>query len=253
MLVRSWRFLTGLQTRAAKQGLGASSLPGELYAGRFRLATRVPRPRESQTNWKCDRALRTETTINEPRDLGVGKLLANLLTLRRLGRDINRRLLYLERQTHHCTPAATTFEALIMPTGDPDRRAPGLHFGNPRVVSLLAALSEFRWVCDPIRSRTLRPLVEHYLARPYTPGEMAYDLRRLCRKQILERLPHSHCYRLTPTGRQLALFTTKLYERALCPGLGQISDPRSATPLAIAWRRLDREVARTVDYLHLSA
>ncbi len=171
--------------------------------------------------WKCDRALRTETTINEPRDLGVGKLLANLVTLRRLGRDINRRLLDLERQAHHCTPAASTFEALIMPTGDPDHRAPGLHFGDPRVVGLLAALSEFRWVCDPIRNRTLRPLVEHYLARPYMPGEMAYDLRRLCRKQILERLPHSHSYRLTPTGRQLALFTTKLYERALCPGLGR--------------------------------
>jgi hypothetical protein len=203
--------------------------------------------------FKLGRALRTETTINDARDFQVGKLIANLATLRTIGRQINRRLLDLERQTQHCTPAASRFEALILPTGDPAQRAPGLRFGDPRVVALFAALSEFRWVEQPIRSRTLRPLVARHLARPYSPGQMAYDLRRLRRKQLIERLPHSHSYRLTPSGRQLVLFSAKLYQRALCPGLGQIAEPRSTAPLATAWRRFDREVASFVTNLHLAA
>ena len=193
--------------------------------------------------WKCDRALRTETTINDAHDFGVGKLLANFPILRTIGRDINRRLLHLERETHHCTPAASTFEALVLPTGDPGHRAPGLRFGDPRVVALFGALSEFRWVHRGVRSRELRPLVEHQLARAYSPRQMAYDLRRLVRKGLLQRRLHTQWYDLTSLGRQLILFCSRIYSRVLCPGLGDLSDTRSTRPLAVAWRGFDREVA----------
>lgn len=183
----------------------------------------------------------------------MGKLLVNLDTLRRIGRDINRRLLDLERQTQQCTPAASTFEALVLPTGDPGRRAPGLRFGDPRVVALFGALSDFRWIHDGIRSRDLRPLVEHHLARSYGHRQMAYDLRRLVRKGLLERIPKSHRYVLTALGRRLVLFCTRLYSRALCPGLGQLDAPRSTAPLAVAWRRFDREAAMLVENLALAA
>jgi hypothetical protein len=203
--------------------------------------------------WKCDRALRTETTINDATDFRVGKLLRNLDTLREIGRDINRRLLDLERQTQQCTPAATTFEDLILPTGEPGHRAPGLRFGDPRVVALFGALSHFRWLHDGIRSRDLRPLVEHHLARPYGHSQMAYDLCRLLRKGLIERIPKSHRYLLTTLGRQLVLFCTRLYSRALCPGLGQLHSSRSTSPLAVAWRRFDREAATLVENLRLAA
>ena len=42
---------------------------------------------------KEGRALRTETTINNTRDFGIGKLLKNLPALRQIGLQANRRLL----------------------------------------------------------------------------------------------------------------------------------------------------------------
>jgi hypothetical protein len=46
---------------------------------------------------KQGRALRTETTINDPRDFGIGKRLTNLPALREVGFSANRRLLGVQR------------------------------------------------------------------------------------------------------------------------------------------------------------
>ena len=43
--------------------------------------------------FKENRALRTETTINDPKDFAIGKDLSNLPYLQEIGRNINRRLL----------------------------------------------------------------------------------------------------------------------------------------------------------------
>ncbi len=195
---------------------------------------------------------RTETTINDAGEFRVGKLLANLDTLQHIGRDINRRLLDLERQTHSAPPAST-FEALVLPTGDPTHRAPGLRFGDPRVVARFAALSDVRWLHDGIRSREPRPLVEHHLAASYHQRQMAYDLRRLVRKGLRERVPKTHRYLLTELGRRLVIFCSKLYSRALYLGIGQLISDRTSRPLAVAWRRLDREVATLVSNVGLAA
>jgi len=46
---------------------------------------------------KEGQALRSETTINDTRDFGVGRLLKNLPELRRIGFAANRRLLEIEQ------------------------------------------------------------------------------------------------------------------------------------------------------------
>jgi len=51
---------------------------------------------------KEGRALRTETTINNTRDFGIGKLLKNLPALRQVGFQANRRLLDVQRVSHDC-------------------------------------------------------------------------------------------------------------------------------------------------------
>jgi hypothetical protein len=52
---------------------------------------------------KEGRALRTETTINNTRDFGIGKLLKNLPTLRQVGFQANRRLLDVQTVSHDCS------------------------------------------------------------------------------------------------------------------------------------------------------
>ena len=47
-------------------------------------------------------ALRTETTINDTRDFGIGRRIENLAELRKIGFAANRRLLDVQRIGHDC-------------------------------------------------------------------------------------------------------------------------------------------------------
>jgi hypothetical protein len=203
--------------------------------------------------WKLDRALRTETTFNDTYDFRIGRSLENLPRLIELGRDINRRLLQMERVSQRCTPAASIFEDLVMPTGEPGRRAPGLRFGDPRTVALFGALAEFRWVFGGFYAKHLRPVVEHHLAAPYNIRQMAYDLRRLARKGLLERLPGCNRYQLTDLGRRLVAFCAQLYNRVFYRGLAQLQPRYPITPLNQAWRNFDRQLGALLSEARLAA
>jgi len=75
---------------------------------------------------------------------------------------------------------------------------------------------------------------------------MTYDLRRLRLHGLIERLPHSHRYRVTDLGQRIALFFTKVHSRILRPGLSQLFDgcPKAPNqPIATAMRRLDQALA----------
>ena len=69
---------------------------------------------------KESRALRTETTINNTYDFGIGKRLHNLPKLREVGFAANRRLLEIERLSHDCMLAEDTFQSI---NGPVSRRA----------------------------------------------------------------------------------------------------------------------------------
>jgi hypothetical protein len=189
--------------------------------------------------WKLNRALRTETTFHDTYDFGVGKKLDNLPKLIEIGRQINRRLLEMERLTHRATPAASQFEALVMPTGPPGQRAPGLRFGDPRAVALLASLAQFTWVFAGFRARELRPVVELHLACDYSMNQMAYDLRRLVRKGLLQRLPRSHRYQLTKDGRRWALLCTQLYSSVFCSSIARLHPHHPPSQLGTAFRNFE--------------
>jgi hypothetical protein len=95
---------------------------------------------------KEGRALRTETTINDSRDFGVGRRLTreNLAALRRIGFQANRRLLEVERLSHDCAVGDTVFTQIHRPAVVDGQRAAALRFGEPRVQALLSALVTFR-------------------------------------------------------------------------------------------------------------
>ena len=64
---------------------------------------------------KEGQALRTETTINDTRDFGVGRLLRNLPELRRIGFAANRRMLEIEQISHDCALGEDAFQDLQRP------------------------------------------------------------------------------------------------------------------------------------------
>ena len=59
--------------------------------------------------YKEGRGLRTETTINNTYDFGVGRSLAHLPEIRAIGRAANRRVLEVERVSHDCHIGAEAF------------------------------------------------------------------------------------------------------------------------------------------------
>ena len=56
---------------------------------------------------------------------------------------------------------------------------------------------------------------------------MSYDLRRLRLHRLIERIPHSHRYRLTPAGLKVALFYSRTYQHVLRPGLSLLHSPQN--------------------------
>jgi len=171
-------------------------------------------------------ALRTETTINDTRDFGVGRLLRNLSELRRIGFAANRRLLEIEQISHDCALGEDAFQDLQRPRDVDDQRAPALRFGDPRVQALLHALLMFVFVAQGFTNKQLRRALSELLGQPaqsITPGRMSYELRRLRLHGLIERLPKTQRYRLTDRGLHTALFYSRVYSRILRPGLALIS------------------------------
>ncbi|MGH3524495.1 MAG: hypothetical protein ACRDU4_17140, partial [Mycobacterium sp.] len=90
---------------------------------------------------KDGRALRIETVINDPEDLGCLHRLHNLDELQARARAVNTTLLNTERVGQGCVLASPAFERIAQPTLTEDgRRAPALRFGDPRVQALAGAL-----------------------------------------------------------------------------------------------------------------
>jgi hypothetical protein len=172
--------------------------------------------------FKEGRAARTEGTINNPMDFGVGKDLKNLPHLKQIARNINHRLLEVERASQDCRFSQQSLQRLLEPTVTPDgQKAPGLKFGQPRVMALLAALCLFLTLPAGFRNAQLRQHVAALLGRDladYRPAQMTYDLRRLRPKGFICRQAESTRYELTPYGRYTSLFLVRLYQRVLRPG-----------------------------------
>lgn len=186
---------------------------------------------------KEGRGLRTETTINNTYDFGVGRRLKNLDALRRIGFAANRRVLQVEQLTHDCHIGAEAFNKLQKPAEVDGHHVSALPFGQERVQALLTVLVLFCLQPEGFRNRQLRPLLAQWLAIPeskISPGRMSYDLRRLRLHGLIERLPKTQRYRLTTFGLKSALFYSRAYQRLLRRGLSELHDPRLSESSALA-------------------
>ena len=206
---------------------------------------------------KENRALRTETTINNSYDFGVGKRLHNLPKLREIGFAANRELLKVERLSHDCMLAEETFQTINSPVAEGAQRASGLRFGDPRVHPLLQALILFRQLPKGFRCADLR----HHLAalsgrdpESLTQGAVTYQLRRLRLHGLIERLPNSFRYRVTEFGFRTALFFTRAYNRILRPGLAAaLPALRSIdNPLKLAFIKIDEQIKMWISQAQLT-
>ena len=203
-------------------------------------------------------ALRTETTINDARDFGIGRRIENLAELRKIGFAANRRLLDVQRIGHDCFIGEAAFQDMQKPVTVGEQRAAALRFADPRVQGLLQVLLLFLLVQGTFRNKNLREHIAPLLGmKPsqLSPGRVTYDLRRLRLHGLIERIPKSHLYRITAKGLRTANFYTRLYNRSLRTGLAVISpDAADANlPLARSIRAAEAALNTWYDKANLAA
>src|SRR3982751_2535446 len=196
---------------------------------------------------KEGRALRTETTINNTRDFGIGKLLKNLPALRQIGFQANRRLLDVQKVSHDCSIGEDAFDRVVHPVETAGQKASALRFGDKRVQALFAVLVVFSLQMRGFSNAEMRLLLAQLLGLDpanYPAGRMTYDLRRLRLHGIIERIPKSHRYQLTASGLRIALFFSRTYARLLRPKLAEIMPqaPPANSALRSAFDRLNAEI-----------
>ena len=191
--------------------------------------------------------LRTETTINNTYDFGVGRLLKNLPEVRRIGFGVNRRMLELEKVSHDSRVGAQAFERLQTPAQIEGQRASALRFGDARVQALFSVLLLLCLQVEGFRNRQLRPLLAQMLGLEESnirPGRVSYELRRLRLHGLIKRIEGTHRYRLTTEGLRTVAFYQRTYARIIRPGLSVIPSTscRQDLPMVRAFHKLQSEI-----------
>jgi hypothetical protein len=195
------------------------------------------------------RALRVETTVNNPDDFALHKTLSadNWRALRRLGAATNARFLAAIGEGQGGLPDLATLESVVLPTTHDGQRAPGLRFGEPRVMALLASVAAFAHVIGGLTNKSLRTQMSVHWRSEYTTAQASYDLRRLRLKGFIERIEGTNTYRATAHGLRIAAFFTQLATRVVVPtltDLAALARPRRSAPppLVAAWGCYEREL-----------
>src|SRR3974390_50757 len=198
---------------------------------------------------KLSKAIRTETTINDARDFGIGKRLTNLPALRQIGFQANRRLLAAQKLSHDPIAGAAALAQVTDPVITPaGTRVAGLRLTDPRALALLHVLCVFRLLphgfTNAVLPRHLAPLIGK-TPDLMTSGQITYDLRRLRMHGLIERIPGTFRYQVTDAGMRSAQFLTRLHGRVLHTGLAHITDPDP--PGSTALRAADRAYQAAID------
>ena len=203
--------------------------------------------------FKEGRGCRTEGTFRNPNDFGINKGLSNLPYLQKIGREINRRLLEVERVSHNSGLSGDSIQRVVQPTVTQDgEKAPALKFGQPRVMALLMALTLFQHLIDGFHNRDLRALVIDLLgvtSADYTASQMSYDLRRLRLKGLIFRPPKTHRYFLTPHGWKIARLFTRLEARVFRPAVAIFTSNDAVLPFPLR-ASLDRVDAQLDELIY---
>ena len=163
-------------------------------------------------------------------------------------REINRRLLEVERVSHNSGLSGDSIQRVVQPTvTENGEKAPALKFGQPRVMALLLALTLFQHLIDGFHNRDLRGLVADLLGvsiSEYTGSQMTYDLRRLRLKGLIFRPPRTNRYFVTPYGWKVARLFSRLEARVFRPAVAMFTgnDAVLPFPLRASLDRVDAQM-----------
>ena len=144
----------------------------------------------------------------------------------------------------------------LLPNG---KRIPGLKLDHPRQRALMHALLRFSHIAagNTFTTAELHPQTAQALGcspADYRLSALRYDLSKLRAKGLVEKIPHSRRYRLSPNGYRICLLFLKLFERVYAPLTAGLLRPFAADNKLQQQRlslldRLYQNVATALDQL----
>jgi hypothetical protein len=151
----------------------------------------------------------------------------------------------IERAGQGCAIGTALFERTHQPYTWEGQRTGALRFGDQRAMALTGALCVMVHAVTGFTNQSLRGLVAGLLGRDYTTNQMTYDLRRLRLHGLIQRVPRTNTYTVTPDGLRVAVFYTKLHRQLLGPLL-----EADRPPAPIEVRRALTTIERAIgDYI----
>jgi len=135
----------------------------------------------------------------------------------------------------------------------------GIRLDQVRMMRLLQVLlgrgagSFGGWSAKELRSAILDTFELN--ATHYSITALRYDLRKLRAHGLIERLPHSHRYRLTVKGQKVAVLMTLLRKRLYGPLAASAfvhkpnQEPQPPTPIEAAYRKVDQAFQELLDLI----
>jgi hypothetical protein len=211
---------------------------------------------------KAETLLRTETCINDPYHLNVGRRLENLPKLVTRMAETNQRFLDAQAELLACTVDQGELARLAQPVLVGKRRVPGVRLHDDRLIRLLdALLHPGSFVADwTSRDVLARLLDRHRLTETdYRLTQLRYDLGKLRAHGLVERIGRTRRYRLTTRGLKLGVILVKLRTRLLGPLATLASAPASppetttSSEIEAAFRQVDRAIDHLCIALGLKA
>ena len=167
--------------------------------------------------------LRTEAATNDVTDYGVRKAVEQLPQLRQKMQAITNRYQDVQQDILETFVDRGQLRQLSQPTVLPNgKRIPGLKLDHPRQLAVMHALVRFAHIAANNTFATTEIYSQVQEALGLTPSQyqlssLRYDLWKLRAKGLVEKLPHSHRYRLPAVGYRLCLVYLKLFEKIYAP------------------------------------
>lgn len=137
------------------------------------------------------------------------------------------------------------------------KRIPGLHFGHTRQLGLMRALVRLshlvrggEFTTAELYPQMLEAL--HCNSEQCGLGSLRYELSKLRAKQLVEKIPHSRRYRITPLGYRVCVLFLKLRDKLMAPlvaGFGRNDQPPLASSKITTLDRLYLGVTKALDRL----
>ena len=121
-----------------------------------------------------------------------------------------------------------------------------MRFADPRVQALAGCLAVWDHVVSGITNKSLRAWMTGQLGTPCSMNQASYDLARLRGNGLIERIPRTNTYRLTPDGLTFALVYTRVHDNVLVPLTAHGQPIAASADVRAAWRTLTRHIDGTV-------